>query len=63
MPVDMIIGTSALEKLEARVDMEHNHFRMTIERANVKLVFEFEKTLLIVSRTYDKTDGDDFKSM
>lgn len=40
MPVQMIIGLPTLEKLEARIDMDHNGVTVNIEGREVQLSFE-----------------------
>lgn len=38
-PVDVLIGSPTLEKLEARLDMGHNFVTVTIDETEVQLGF------------------------
>lgn len=62
MPVDTIISTPNLEKLEARIDMRQNYVTMIIDGMDVQLTLEYEEEKILLQRCHDDTDREDFTS-
>lgn len=61
-PVDMIIGSPTLEKLEARIDMGHSYVTATIDGVDVQLSFEYTNRKAKSTQASEETDSDAFIS-